>query len=100
MKEILKVQKGIENILGTEVHYDINAGGASEFYIEDAEFTIGVGDGSEHGAKYSFDIYDDGAVNTLTSGKSNDEKDLIKKVLSATKKYKKQLLIQTDSVSK
>ena len=93
------LEKGIQRILGTKVNHDINRNGAHEFYIDDAEFVIGVNDGTEKKVAYSFSIYDDGARKYLGKGTSADEKDLIKQVLSIVKKYKKQLLLTTESVS-
>jgi len=92
------LEKGIQRILGTKVNHDINRNGAHEFYIDDAEFVIGVNDGTEKKVAYSFSIYDDGARKYLGKGTSADEKDLIKQVLSIVKKYKKQLLLTTESV--
>ena len=92
------LEKGIQRILGTEVNHDINRNGAHEFYIDDAEFVIGVNDGTEKKVAYSFSIYDDGARKYLGKGTAADEKDLIKQVLSIVKKYKKQLLLTTESV--
>lgn len=94
------LEKGIQRILGTEVNHDINRNGAHEFYIDDAEFVIGVNDGKEKKVAYSFSIYDDGARKYLGKGTAADEKDLIKQVLSIAKKYKKQLLLTTESVVK
>ena len=94
------LEKGIQRILGTKVNHDINRNGAHEFYIDDAEFVIGVNDGTEKKVAYSFSIYDDGARKYLGKGTSADEKDLIKQVLSIVKKYKKQLLLTTESVVK
>jgi hypothetical protein len=94
------LEKGIQRILGTEVNHDINSNGAHEFYIDDAEFVIGVNDGKEKKVAYSFSIYDDGARKYLGKGTAADEKDLIKQVLSIAKKYKKQLLLTTESVVK
>ena len=94
------LEKGIQRILGTEVNHDINRNGAHEFYIDDAEFVIGVNDGKEKKVAYSFSIYDDGARKHLGKGTAADEKDLIKQVLSIAKKYKKQLLLTTESVVK
>ena len=93
------LEKGIQRILGTEVNHDINRNGAHEFYIDDAEFVIGVNDGKEKKVAYSFSIYDDGARKYLGKGTAADEKDLIKQVLSIAKKYKKQLLLTTESVN-
>jgi hypothetical protein len=93
------LEKGIQRILGTKVNHDINRNGAHEFYIDDAEFVIGVGDDEEKKVAYSFSIYDDGARKYLGKGTAADEKDLIKQVLSIAKKYKKQLLLTTESVS-
>ena len=99
------IEKGIQRILGTEVNHDINRNGAHEFYIDDAEFVVGVSEqesamGKTPKAGYSFSIYDDGARKYLGKGTAADEKDLIKKVLSIAKKYKKQLLLTTESVVK
>ena len=99
-RTVSTLEKGIQRILGTEVHHDINGNGAHEFYIDDAEFVIGVNDGKEKKVAYSFSIYDDGARKYLGKGTAADEKDLIKKVLSIAKKYKKQLLLTTESVVK
>lgn len=98
-RTISTLEKGIQRILGTEVNHDINGNGAHEFYIDDAEFVIGVGDGKEKKVAYSFSIYDDGARKYLGKGTAADEKDLIKQVLSMAKKYKKQLLLTTESVN-
>jgi len=99
------LEKGIQRILGTEVNHDINRNGAHEFYIDDAEFVVGVGEeepamGKKQKVAYSFSIYNDGARKYLGKGKAADEKDLIKQVLSIAKKYKKQLLLTTESVVK
>ena len=99
------LEKGIQRILGTEVNHNINRNGAHEFYIDDAEFVVGVSEeepamGKKQKVAYSFSIYDDGARKYLGKGTAADEKDLIKKVLSIAKKYKKQLLLTTESVVK
>ena len=96
--DVSKLQKGLERILGTNVNYDINSNDAYEFYIDNAEFYIGVGDGEELGTKFAFDIYNDGATKTLASGTSDNLNDIIKQVLAAARKYKKSLL-QTESVN-
>ena len=98
-RTVSTLEKGIQRILGTEVNHDINGNGAHEFYIDDAEFVIGVNDGKEKNVAYSFSIYDDGARKYLGKGTAADEKDLIKQVLSIAKKYKKQLLLTTESVN-
>ena len=98
-RTVSTLEKGIQRILGTEVNHDINGNGAHEFYIDDAEFVIGVNDGKEKKVAYSFSIYDDGARKYLGKGTAADEKDLIKQVLSIAKKYKKQLLLTTESVN-
>ena len=98
-RTVSTLEKGIQRILGTEVNHDINRNGAHEFYIDDAEFVIGVNDGKEKKVAYSFSIYDDGARKYLGKGTAADEKDLIKQVLSIAKKYKKQLLLTTESVN-
>tara|TARA_R110002167_G_scaffold346049_1_gene556572 strand:- start:120 stop:665 length:546 start_codon:yes stop_codon:yes gene_type:complete len=99
-RTVSTLEKGIQRILGTEVNHDINGNGAHEFYIDDAEFVIGINDGKEKNVAYSFSIYDDGARKYYgLNGKAADEKDLIKKVLSIAKKYKKQLLLTTESVN-
>lgn len=98
-RTVSTLQKGIQRILGTEVNHDINDNGAHEFYVDYPEFTIGVGEDETKKTVYAFSIYDDGARKYLGKGKAADEKDLIKKVLSSAKKYKKQLLLTTESVS-
>lgn len=100
-RTVSTLEKGIQRILGTEVNHDINGNGAHEFYIDDAEFVIGINDGKEKNVAYSFSIYDDGARKYYgLNGKAADEKDLVKKVLSIAKKYKKQLLLTTESIIK
>ena len=95
------LEKGIQRILGTEVNHDINGNGAHEFYVDDAEFVIGVGEDETKKSVYSFHVYDDGGRKYLgKGGYAADEKDLIKQVLSIAKKYKKQLLLTTESVVK
>ena len=99
------LENGIQRILGTEVNHNINRNGAHEFYIDDAEFVVGVSEeepamGKKQKVAYSFSIYNDGARKYLGKGTAADEKDLIKKVLSIAKKYKKQLLLTTESVVK
>ena len=93
--DVSKLQKGLERILGTNVSYDINSNDAYEFYIDNAEFYIGVGDGEELGTKFAFDIYNDGATKTLASGTSDNLNDIIKQVLTAAKKHKNSLLKTT-----
>lgn len=97
--DVSKLQKGLERILGTKVHYDINSNDAYEFYIDNAEFNIGVGDGEELGTKFAFDIYNDGATKTLASGTSDNLNDIIKQVLAAARKHKKSLLLKNESVN-
>ena len=106
-RTVSTLEKGIQRILGTEVHHDINGNGAHEFYVGDAEFVIGVGEtelinpnARQKNDAFSFSVYDDGARKSLVQGRAADEKDLIKKVLSIAKKYKKQLLLTTESVVK
>ena len=97
---VAKLQKGLKSVLGTDVEYDVNSNDAYEFFIDgDSQpmYMIGVGDGVDRKAEYSFDIYDDGAMKTLASGTADDEKDLLKQVLSSAKKNKKYLL-QTESI--
>ena len=103
-RTVSTLEKGIQRILGTEVNHDINRNGAHEFYIDDAEFVVGVSEeepamGKKQKVAYSFSIYNDGARKYLGKGTAADEKDLIKKVLSIAKKYKKQLLLTTESVN-
>ena len=97
---VVKLQKGLKSVLGTDVEYDVNSNDAYEFFIDgDSQpmYMIGVGDGADRKAEYSFDIYDDGAMKTLASGTADNEKDLLKQVLSSAKKNKKYLL-QTESI--
>ena len=93
------LQKGIQSILGTSVNQEMNDNGAYEFFVDYAEFVIGVGEDETKKAKYAFSIYDDGARKYLAKGKSNDEKDLIKQILSSVKKFKNKLLLTTESVN-
>ena len=97
--DVSKLQKGLERILGTKVHYDINSNDAYEFYIDNDEFNIGFGDGEELGTKFAFDIYNDGATKTLASGTSDNLNDIIKQVLAAARKHKKSLLLKNESVN-
>ena len=100
-RTVSTLEKGIKRILGTEVNHDINDNGAHEFYVDDAEFVIGVGEDETKKSVYSFHVYDDGGRKYLgKDGYAADEKDLIKQVLSIAKKYKKQLLLTTESVVK
>ena len=100
-RTVSTLEKGIQRILGTEVNHDINGNGAHEFYVDDAEFVIGVGEDETKKSVYSFHVYDDGGRKYLgKDGYAADEKDLIKQVLSIAKKYKKQLLLTTESVVK
>tara|TARA_R110002124_G_scaffold189366_2_gene356579 strand:- start:15381 stop:15926 length:546 start_codon:yes stop_codon:yes gene_type:complete len=99
-RTVSTLEKGIQRILGTEVNHDINGNGAHEFYVDDAEFVIGVGEDETKKSVYSFHVYDDGGRKYLgKGGYAADEKDLIKQVLSIAKKYKKQLLLTTESVN-
>jgi hypothetical protein len=99
-RTVSTLEKGIKRILGTEVNHDINDNGAHEFYVDDAEFVIGVGEDETKKSVYSFHVYDDGGRKYLgKDGYAADEKDLIKQVLSIAKKYKKQLLLTTESVN-
>ena len=99
-RTVSTLEKGIKRILGTEVNHDINDNGAHEFYVDDAEFVIGVGEDETKKSVYSFHVYDDGGRKYLgKGGYAADEKDLIKQVLSIAKKYKKQLLLTTESVN-
>ena len=99
-RTVSTLEKGIKRILGTEVNHDINDNGAHEFYVDDAEFVIGVGEDENKKSVYSFHVYDDGGRKYLgKGGYAADEKDLIKQVLSIAKKYKKQLLLTTESVN-
>ena len=96
--DVSKLQKGLERVLGTSINSDINSAGAHEFYINNAKFMIGIGDGIDRGTKFSFNIYDDGARKTLASGTSDNVNDIIKQTLVAAKKHKNSLL-QTESVN-
>lgn len=86
-----EIEKTLEKILDTNVISDTNDIDASEFYIANGEFVVGV----SKEKNYSFSIYRDGYP-PIDSGKANTFNDLLKEISKAVKKHKKSLLQKQD----